>query len=142
MSSRYVRNTILTYLTNNWTATPVYDLSNFLDKTNLNLANLNMWVGVQFLHSEETYAGVGGKCFRESGTIIFHVAHAVGQSSDGAINACESIRDLFRGMRIGGNIVIESVDPPTDMWGEAIEFDGNWHGFAIYTEYYMDFDTV
>jgi len=28
------------------------------------------------------------------------------------------------------------------MWGEAIEFDGNWHGFACYMDVYRDFDIV
>jgi len=131
----------MNHLAVNWNATPVYDLSNFLDKTSLDLANLTMWLGVQFLHSEETFAGIGGKCYREEGTIIFHVVHAVGQNSNIAIAACEQLRTLFRGMRLG-DMVIQSIDPPTDMWGEAIEFDGNFHGFAIYTDYYRDFDIV
>jgi len=141
MSSQYVRNTVMTHLANNWTITPFYDLSDFLDKTNLNLANLTMWLGVQFLQSEETFAGVGGKCYREEGTIVFHMVHAIGQPSATAISATEVLRSLFRGMRLG-DMVVQSIDPPTDMWGEAIEFDGNWHGFACYMDVYRDFDIV
>ena len=140
MSSQVVRSTIMNYLAFNWIITPVYNLSDYIDKETLEIGDLPTWVGVQFLDSTEEFAGVGTQCYKEAGTIVLHVASATGIPSSITMVICEQLRDLFRGMYIGP-VVIEAVDPPTDQKGEAIKFDGDWHGFAIYMDYYRYFDT-
>ena len=140
MSSGFVRNAIMTYLKANWTTTPVFNLSDYLGRKTLDLTNITAWVGVQFLDSNEDFAGISNLCYREEGVVVIHVVHAAGRPSSEAINLCDQIRTLFRGNSLGnGTIYIMSIDPPTDQKGEAIEFDGNWHGFAMYMSLYRDF---
>jgi hypothetical protein len=138
MSSSAVRTEVKNYLQANWTETPIYDLSDFYSLEDLP-SDLESWLGIQFIGGLEEVRAIGETCYRERGIIFFHVVVQSGFDSANALSLCENLRDLMRALRVN-SLVIEQVKPPNDSFGKALFFKGNWHGWAVETEYYYDFD--
>jgi hypothetical protein len=149
MSSSYVRTHIQSFLTTGLAPLAVLDLSGQYDNLNKYLAanGLNpkdgKWIGLQYFPSSELPINIGANntqgCYREEGLIYIHVVNFTypNATSDILTNA-EAVRDLLRGQRINGNILIEEVTPPAFEAGGTLQFDGGWISAAVSVQYQYD----
>ena len=139
MSSKVVHDKIMTYLTANWTTTPIFDFDNYLRDADL---PLTPWIGIQFMASREGVVSLTGTSttgYREIGIFFIHAIIPNGFDMVSAVTMCEDLRNLFRGKRIDDTIVIIKANPPTQDNGIALNIKGNWVGWAVVIEYYSDF---
>jgi hypothetical protein len=137
MASSLVRTEIKNYLTANWTATAIFDLSDYLRATDFPVDA--PWLGIQFLSSKEETIHISGSLngYRERGVIFFHLVIPNGFATSTALTFCEDLRNLFRGKRIG-EIAIIRADPPTDTKGTALLIKGPWYGMAVPVAFQWD----
>jgi len=139
MSSSYVRTQVKDYLTANWVGTNTFvDVSDFKTMKDLPVPPENVLM-VEFISQTESNISLGGgDCYREIGIINGHILVPTGYSSTDALSVCEQFRDLFRGKRIN-NMTIQAVNPPSNLNGVAISFEGIYSGWAIQLDYICDF---
>lgn len=148
MSSSYVRTNFSAFLTAN-SSEDFLDLTGqfaelryFLEDEGLTVRD--DWVGLQYIGNEEIPINVGsgnttGK-YRELGAIFLHVVDIAKLGVDATIlTRAEALRDLLRGRRIG-DIVIESVSPPSFEQGATLQFEGGYISASIIVGYYRDLD--
>ena len=146
MSSSYVRSEIFNFLDDE-TGETVIDLSTQVDDFKQMLANENVqpnapWLGVDFIGDDEIPVSLAATnevgLYRESGLIRLHVCAEgkIGAQND-MLSRGESLRNLFRGRRIG-SIVIESVSPINFGIGATLEFDGGYVSGTIVIGYRRD----
>lgn len=150
MSSTFVRNEILEFLEDNTPSETVIDLTaEYLELSDMiagaGLGPTDPWLGVQFVGSEEIMVDIGatntrGK-YRESGVIYLHVVAMASLGIHNAILArSETIRNAFRGRRIGDLIIIESVSPANFGSGATLSFSGGYTAAVIQIDYQRDLD--
>jgi hypothetical protein len=150
MSSKFVRDSILDFLTNEVGGETIIDLtaqfeeiSDMLDQYSITLND--PWIGVQFIGSEEIPVSIQSTntkgCYREVGTIYIHV---VGVSSIGAHNSildrAEVVRNALRGQRIEDTIYIEQVGPANFGEGITLNFESGYTAAAIIVFYRRDLE--
>lgn len=149
MSSVFVRQSILDYLAAN-SAEVVADftadfeqLSDFLELNNI--ADQQPWVGIQFVGSQEVAVDIRatdskGK-YRENGVIYLHIVDIAKLGVHNLIlNRAEILRSKFRGKRIAGTILIESVSPANFGAGVTLSFEGGYTAALVQIDYQRDFD--
>ena len=142
MSSVVTRTEIKDYFAAN-SAEKLIDISGeFRDLVNLladeSVTDSDNWVAVQFVGNSEEMISVPVGCYREFGTISFHVVAPLSIGAiDGILTRCETIRSLYRGKRIN-DIIIESVGPPNTEIGTTIDFENNFTSASFFIDYYRD----
>ena len=142
MSSVVTRTEIKAFLASN-SAETMIDLSGeFRDLINMlegySVTRTDDWVGIQFVGDTEDPVSVLAKCYREYGTITFHVVAPIKIGGiDDILIRCETIRSLFRGKRIN-DIAIESVSPPNTEVGTTLEFENTFTSATFFVDYYRD----
>ena len=148
MSSSYVRTEILNFLSAN-SSEKVIDLSGEFEEiqemiATAGLAATDPWIGIQFIGNEEVPVTVGATnnsgMYRESGAIYFHVVSIAKLGGTGTIlTRGESLRNLFRGQRIGG-LVIDSITPVNFDSGATLRFSGGYMSGSFLVSYYRDYN--
>lgn len=148
MSSAYVRTQIKDFLEAESDET-VIDLTALFKDFKQMLAEAGVqpdasWLGLQFIGDDEIPIALAatndqGK-YRETGAIYFHVATVakIG-AGDGLLTRGETLRDLFRGRRIG-SITIDSVTPMNFDSGATLEFEGGYMSGSFLASYRRDLD--
>lgn len=101
------------------------------------------WLGVQFVGNDEqpiSLAATNDKgSYRETGSIVLHIVTESGIGVGNSIIARgETLRDLFRGLRLGG-IIIDGVTPVNLGPGTTIQFEGGYVSGSMTVSYYYDF---
>jgi hypothetical protein len=149
LSSLYVRSQIKAFLATNAPTEKVVDLTGEFEELEDILAEAGIgmmddWVGVQFVGSDEVPISVGstntkGK-YRETGAVHIHVVSIAKLGvSDTILARAETLRDLFRGQRIG-TMFIESVTPSNFEAGAALRFEDGFMSGAFLIGYQNDKD--
>jgi hypothetical protein len=150
MSSKFVRDEIVSFLETEFPTESVIDLTGeFLELEDVlkgkSINHGDPWLGVQFLGSEEIPVDIGatnsrGK-YRESGAIYLHVVDVARLGVHNAIlNRAEVIRNRFRGRRIGQTILVEGVSPANFGEGITLSFSGGYTAAVIQIDYQRDLD--
>lgn len=147
MSSSIVRSLVKSFLDDN-SNEAVIDLSGEFGEMNQILGEANIqpeapWLGLEFVGNDETPIGLAADntqgLYREVGLISLHVCAeakiGVGQS---ILGRGETLRNLFRGRRIG-SIVVESVTPVNFGPGATLQFDGGYVSGTITITYHADY---
>jgi len=112
------------------------ELRNLLEDESITIDD--SWVAIQFVGNSEEMVSVPKGCYREFGTISFHVVAPIAIGAiDGILIRCETIRSLYRGKRIN-DIIIESVTPPNTEIGTTIDFENNFMSASFFVDYYRD----
>lgn len=149
MSSLSVRTAIKSFLSSNASGESVVDLSgDFQDfKQLLTEAGVQPdapWLGLEFIGDDEipialAATNVQGK-YREFGSIHLHICDVAKIGcGDAILTRGETLRDLFRGSRIG-SILIESVTPLNFGRGATLDFDGGFMSASFLVAYQKDID--
>lgn len=147
MSSVYVRESIKTFFTTNIPTENLIDLTAEFDEMEdlVEGAGITVddpWTGIQFLSYEEIPVDImatnDNGTYRETGTILIHIVDVAKKGGHSAILVrAESIRDKFRGRRIGP-ILIEAVSPPNFGQGITLSFEGGYTAAVVNIEYKYD----
>jgi hypothetical protein len=100
------------------------------------------WLGVQFIGSDEVPVSISATndvgLYRETGAVQLHiVSEAKIGVGDSLLTRGETLRNLFRGRRIG-DIVIESVSPMNTEAGATLEFEDGYMSGTCIVAYYRD----
>lgn len=150
MSSKFVRDSILTYLSNEFPDETIIDLTaqfeEVEDLVNYNGITMNdSWIGVQFLGNEEIPVSIQSQnnkgCFREIGAIYIHVVDVSQLGIHKSIlTRSEAVRDKLRGKRINNTVIIEQVSPPNFGEGITLNFESGYTSAAITVFYRRDLD--
>jgi hypothetical protein len=151
MSSKFVRDEIISFLQTN-SAEKVVDLTaeflslkDFLAAQTTPISMSDTWLGVQFVGAQEIPVDIRGTNtrgkYREEGVIYLHVVDVAKLGGHNAIlTRAETLRNLFRGKRISGTILIQSVSPPNFGDGIALSFEGGHTACIIQIDYQRDLD--
>lgn len=146
MSSVYVRQQIKSFMATNSDENVIDLTAQYADiKELLSEANLQpdaSWIGLQFIGGDEEPVALAATndqgLYRETGTINIHVvAEAKIGVGDGLLTRGESLRNLFRGRRIG-DIVVEKVRPMNTDQGATLDFDDGYMAGTFAIEYHRD----
>ena len=149
MSSSAVRTLILDFLDTNAPTESVVDLTAQFGEIKEFIADVGVqpespWLGVQFIGSDEVPISLAatndqGK-YRESGGIYLHIVD-VARLGVGPrlLTRGETLRNLFRGTRIG-DIIIESVTPLNFDSGATLQFEGGYMSGSFLISYIFDLD--
>lgn len=140
MATPAVRDAIHAVLHSQWTATPWFDLSDYVTLADLPVDSQSSVLLLQFAFSMERMATIAqpdSHGWQQTGVFYFHILVPAGDVALGrqALMWGEDLRAMFRAKRFG-QIIVESVDPFTDLDGAAIRLDGKWHGFSAPASYY------
>lgn len=133
MSSPAFRAVILDTLAAQWTATPFFDKSDYLNIDDLPVTGTEPVLLVQFLTASEDLETIGTQDadgWREEGSFYFHLLMPTGEASQRALTLGEQLRLLFRGKRFGA-FVIESIHPFID-----VDILGKWRRWSAPGDYY------
>lgn len=149
MSSAYVRTQIKSFLTANAPTEKQVDLTGLYEELPDALAAFSVgpndtWLGLEFLGEDEVPITVGstntkGK-YRETGAVYIHVVDIAKLAvSSSILTRAETLRNLFRGRRIG-TIYIESVTPVSFESGATLQFEGGYMSGSFLLGYQADLD--
>lgn len=150
MSSLYVVDEIKNFIETNLPSENLVDLSgqfeymrDMLGKYGLN--HTDSWLGVQFVGSDEIPVSLSANnstgCYREVGVIYLHIvcpSQKIGIGTNPIRVRAEAIRNLFRGQRIGNDIIINSVTPPNFEAGGTLDFEGGYTSASVLVSYQRD----
>ena len=147
MSSEYVRSQIISFIESNLTDETAIDLSGEFDNLEALLAREGItgrdnWLGLQFIGSDEIPIAVSSTnttgCYRETGAIFLHIAEKARLGIGALIIArAETIRNAFRGVRIG-DILVESVTPVNFNSEATLNFEGGYTSGSVIISYERD----
>jgi hypothetical protein len=132
MSSPGFRAAVKAVLADNWTATPVFDLSDYATFDDIPQGDADAMLLLQFIGGPErieTLGQITAHGWREDGIAIFHLAMPTGEPSQRALDYGETLVGLFRGRRLGPYL-IDYMEHPSDFAGAAIKLNGRWHGWS------------
>lgn len=146
MSSSYVRTQIKGFLDVN-SAEDYVDMTSQFEELSQLLAESGVqpdapWLGIQFVGGDEVPVGLAATndqgLYRETGILQLHVVGvaAIGVG-DGLLSRGETLRNLFRGRRIG-DIVIESVSPMNFDAGSTLEFEAGYMSGTCLVAFHRD----
>ena len=147
MSSSAVRSGIRSFLNSNSNES-VVDLTGEFEELRELLAESNVqpdapWLGLEFIGSSEEPVSLSADntkgLYREDGIVQLHIC-AVARIGVGSNleSRAETLRNLFRGRRIGG-IVVDSVSPINTGPGATLEFDAGYVSGTVSVTYHYDF---
>lgn len=147
MSSMSVRTLIKDFLDENSEET-VVDITGHFEDFRKFLADSGVqpdapFLAIEFIGAEEVPVSLSATndqgLYREIGQIQLHVC-AIAKIGAGAniLSRGETLRNLFRGERIGG-IIIESVRPVNTGPGATLEFEAGYASGTVEVEYRYDF---
>jgi hypothetical protein len=146
MSSVYVRTQIKDFLDDN-SNEDVIDLTAQFDEIKELLSENDIqpdapWLGLSFIGDDEVPVSLAATndqgLYRETGAIHFHVvSEAKVGVGDALLTRGETLRDLFRGRRIG-EIVIDSVTPMNFDSGATLQFEGGYMSGSFFASYRRD----
>lgn len=132
MSSPAIRDAIKAELAANWTATPVFDLSDYVAFSDIPLGETDAMLLLQFVGGPERLATIGqieNHSWREEGIAFFHLCLPTGETAARALTLGEELVVMFRGRRFGA-FVVDYMEHFSDFAGAAIKLDGRWHGWT------------
>jgi hypothetical protein len=132
MSAPGFRAALLARLAANWTATPIFDLSDYVAFADIPQGDADALLLVQFIGGPINAATIGGPGsidWREQGIAILHLAMPAGESSARALDYGGQLWALLIGQRLG-DFTIDSMENFSDFAGAAIKLDGRWHGWS------------
>ena len=149
MSSSYVRTQVLDFVSSFIDPEKLLDLSGeFREIKELlsdeGISTLDPWTGIEFIPGDEIPITVGadntsGK-YRETGAVYFHIVGVAKLGGSGSIlTRAETLRNALRGKRLG-NVIIESVSPPSFSDGATLQFEGGFTAASFLASYECDFD--
>lgn len=143
MSSSSVRTNIKNFIESEFPTEILIDLTAEFDMLNDLLDRYDAkgrdWVGIQFISSPEEPIGLTADnqqgMYLEEGVVYLHIVDVayLGVASS-ILNRAESIRNKFRGQRIG-DIVIEATSPPNFEAGATLQFEGGYTACSILISY-------
>lgn len=148
MSSLYVRDTFMEYVTAEVPTEKIFDLTAEYDRIkdfmkHHNITPNDKWVGVDFIGDGEEPVTIGSHekgMWRETGAIYIHVVDfarlGIGRS---LITRADAIREVLRTKRISETFVLESVTPANTGAGAAFQFEGGWTAASFLVSYYRDY---
>ncbi len=149
MSSVYVRNQFKSFLTAQAASEKQADMSggyadleDFLAAKGITM--LDAWLGLQFIPGEETpitlpATNSQGK-YRETGAVYIHIVDVAKPNvNDSILARGETLRDLFRGRRLG-EVKIESMTPVNFELGATLSFEGGFIAGSFIISYEYDRD--
>ena len=149
MSSTYVRTQVKDYLAANAPTETLIDLTAAFQEIkelveDAGITSNDTWLGIEFVGDDEVPITIPatndtGK-YRESGSIFMHVVDiAKLGAGDALLQRGETLRNLFRGKRIG-DIIVESVTPMNFNAGSTLQFDGGYMSGSIIVSYQRDLE--
>lgn len=147
MSSVFVRTEIKNYISTLAPTETLIDLSAQYDDIedmieDSGLTRMDKWLGIQFVGSDEVPIALGNAnsgLYRESGVVYIHVVDVAKLGvADSILARAEVLRNLLRGQRIGGQIMIESVTPPNFSIGATLSFEGGYQSASFLVSYERD----
>lgn len=149
MSSAYIRQQVFDFLALNAPSETVIDLTlQYAEIPTLvedaGLTPDDPWTGVEFVGNDERPITIGsnnaqGK-YRETGAIIIHVIGlAVFGGAGSILSRAETLRNLFRGQRLG-TMFIESMTPVNTEAGAALRFEDGYMTASFILSYENDID--
>lgn len=133
MSSPAFRSALKALLAANWTHSPVFDLSDWVEPGDVPPGMTDAFLALQFIGGPERIATIGPiehHSWREDGVTILHLCFPVGEDSARALDWGEQLVQLLRGRRIGEQFTIDYMEHFTDLAGAAIRLAGRWHGWS------------
>ena len=147
MSSKYVRDQIEQFITDNLTNETLVDVTAEFDDLEKFLATQGVtyeddWLGIQYIGSDElpvsVFANNSNGKYRETGALFLHVVEpARNAAKDDILDRSEIIRDAFRGQRIG-DVVVEGVTPINFESAATLQFEGGFTSASVVVNYYYD----
>lgn len=147
MSSVYVRTNIKSFITANLATENQVDLTGEYDDLEKVLEKHGLlyddpWLGLQFIPSEDVPIAASTNnsqgLYREIGIVLLHIVDfARSIAKDGILARSETIKNAFRGQRIG-DIIIESVSPPNFESGATLDFEGGYISATMSLSFYRD----
>jgi len=132
MSSPSVRTAIKAHLAANWSASPVFDLSDYAAFADIPQGDADAMLLLQFVGGPERIATIGqveNHGWREDGTVFFHLCLPTGEQSARALTLGEQLVIMFRGKRFG-DFTVDFMEHFSDFAGAAIQLNGRWHGWS------------
>jgi hypothetical protein len=132
MTNPGLRAAIKAELAANWTATPVFDLSDYASFDDIPQGDADAMLLIQFIGGPERLAAIGqieNHSWEEQGVVIFHLVMPTGESSARALTYGEQLVSMFRGKRLG-SYLIDFMEHFSDFQGAAIRISGRWHGWT------------
>jgi len=134
MSSLAAKTLIKADFTANWTTTPWFDLSDFLNLSDVPVAsNTSVWLGLEFPPAAETITCLGIKQSRETGLLVVHTLVPDGFSSATADALVEQARNFLRWKRLGA-LIITDINTPISYQNDL----GTFRDFVFTCNYYFD----
>ena len=135
MSSLAAKTLIKNHFTANWTATPWFDLSDYLNLSDVPAANeINTWIGLEFPPATETRVSLGTDTqARESGLIVIHVMVPDGFPATVGDTLTETARNFVRWLRLGA-LFITDINTPLSYQNDLL----TWRSFTFTANYYYD----
>lgn len=149
MSSSYVRDEIFTFLAAQAPTENVIDLSGQFSEIQDLIIDAGLdaddpWLGVQFIGNDDSPVTVSSDnvhgMYRETGVIYIHVVDVAKLGGAGSIvTRGETLRNAFRGMRIG-DIVIHGMTPINFDAGATLRFSGGYMAASFLIDYTRDYN--
>lgn len=146
ISSLYVRTQIKDFLADN-SDEDVLDMTSQFEDLRQFLAEAGIqpdapWLGLIFVGGEEVPVSLSATndvgLYRETGTVQLHVvSEAKIGVGDSLVARGETLRNLFRGARIG-DIVVESMTLMNTESGATLEFEDGYMSGTITVSFYRD----
>jgi hypothetical protein len=150
VSSKFVRDNVIAFIQAQAPTEKIVDLSGDFGElqdvlTDAGITDSEPWLGIQFLGSNEAPVDIRasntrGK-YRESGIIYLHIVEVarLGVNNPILLRA-EALRNKFRGQRISGTIIVETVSPCNFGDGITLNFEGGYTAGLVQVDYQNDID--
>jgi len=149
MSSIRVRNKVFAFLAANAPTEKVVDMSAQTGTLEALLSdngiNEQPWLGITFLAGDEQPITIpatnSSGTYRETGGVYFHVVD-VGGSGVGAslLSRGEALRNMLRGMRIDGTLLVDTVTPMSFDAGGTLKFDATYTSGSFLMSFQNDYN--
>ncbi len=147
MSSAYVRTQIAGFLAANAPSEKTIDLTALFGEISEEIEAAGIdpdspWLGIQYIGDDEIPVGLAASneqgLYRETGAILIHVVDVARLGvGAGLLTRGETLRNLFRGRRIG-DIIIESCTPMNFDDGATLQFEGGFMAGTFSVSYMRD----
>jgi len=134
MSSLAAKTLIKADFTANWTATPWFDLADYLNLADVPVADAtNTWLGLEFPPAADSITCLGITQHRETGLIVVHIMVPDGFPATVGDTLVETARNFLRWKRLGA-LFITDINTPVSYQNDL----GTWRDFTFTANYYFD----